>query len=195
MKKFFVFSLITVFMLFGLSQICLAIPTGSAKVKLVVVEPGLNVFVEKWGPSFTIQTNANSIFDNTTGNPYGFKIENIGTETYTIMMSITNSGGATLVTSGNPGNALSSSNEIRIAAVFSEWDTTLTVSDFGSEDVLSGSLISANTNTGVLHYPGFDWAIGTNVYPGDTTPVVFSIDMGIASMGTSYEMDFYVEVK
>ncbi len=196
MKKFFVFSFIAVFMLFGLSQLSYAIPTGSARVKLVVVESGLHVVIEKWGPDFLVQTNANNIFDNTAGNTYGFKVLNTGTETFTIMMSITNDGGATLVTDGNPGAKLTGADEIRIAAVFCEWDTTLVVGNFGPEDVLSSSLISASTNTGVLHYPGFDWAIGTNVPPGGTTrPMAFSVDMGSASFGTSYEMDFYVEVK
>lgn len=195
MKKFIVLSLIAVFMLFGLSQISYAGLTGSTKVKLVVVAAGLNVFVEKWGPDFLVQSNANAIFDNTTGNPYGFKIENQGSEIFTIMMSITNSGGATLVTTGNPGTLPLGADEVRIAAVGCEWDTPLAVSDFGSEDVLSGSLISANADTGVLHYTGFVWASGTNVNPGDTRPMAFSIDMGSASLGTSYEMDFYVEVK
>lgn len=196
MKRVFSLFVIAAFIVAGFVSMATAAETGSAKIRLLVMQAGLNVLVECWDTDGFVLGAGNTILDNTTAQQASTKIQNVGTVTFNISMSITNTGGATLVTTGNPGDAIVGTG-IRMAAVFIEWDKTLAISDFAANDILTTSLKAASdpTTGGNFHYVNPSWGIGLNVGPNNERPLGFSIDVGDGiATGTSYDLYLYADV-
>lgn len=179
-----------------------AITTGSGIIQLTVVGAGLNVSVTYNNASYAynIIQSGNAIYAGTNNGP-NFLVNNIGSVPFQIGMSISNTGGAKLVTTGTPGTPITTgASNLRVAAVCCEWGYSLPLSKFTALDVLpfGTTPIWASGNQfgkGPLVYSNYSWANASNVAINNNRPFAFSIDAGPIPLGTKYNLTVYVQVR